>query len=293
MSSFETRQPIILSIDMTQGTVHVIASNRADTVVAVNPSDRDRSEDVEAARKTVVDLASGILSIKAPRPRGIAGHLGWGRSGSVDLTVEVPEGSSLAAAAGFADFRCDGRLGEVEVKAGVGNVRLAETGALRVHSGAGSVTVGEASGSADVVTAGEVTIDVVAGEGDIKNQNGRTSLGRVEGNVRVRSGNGDVTIGDAKRDVTVTTANGDIRLGRVTRGSVTLETSFGRLEIGIEEGTAAWVDASTKFGRVHSALPPAGDPEPSTETVRVHAWTAFGDILIARSAPQSQRGDSR
>ena len=292
MSSFETPEPIILSIDLSQGAVHVIASDRTDTVVAVNPSDRDRPADIEAAHKTSVDLSNGVLSIRAPRPRGIAGHLGWGRSGSVDLTVELPAGSSLRAAAGLADFRCDGRLGDVEVRTGVGDVRLDETGALRVHSGAGSVTVGEVFGSAEVVTAGEVTIDTVMGEADVKNQNGRTSIGRGGGTVRVRSANGDVTIDQAERDVTVTTANGDIRLGRITRGSVTLETSFGRLEIGIEEGTAAWVDATTKFGRIQSDLPPADDPEPSTETVQVHARTAFGDVLIARSAPPSQQGDT-
>ena len=72
MPTFETNQPIVLSIEMSQGAVHVIASDRTDTVVAVNPSDRDRPEDVEAADKTVVDLANGTLSIRAPKPRGIA-----------------------------------------------------------------------------------------------------------------------------------------------------------------------------------------------------------------------------
>ena len=99
------------------------------------------------------------------------------------------------------------------------------------------------------------------------------------------------TIEDANRDVMVKTANGDIRLGQVARGSATLETASGGIEIGIKEGTAAWVDASTKFGRVHNTLSPADDPEQSTETVQVHARTAFGDVLITRSAAQSKQGD--
>lgn len=291
MASFQTHQPIGVSIDVSQGTVHVIASDRTDTVVSVNPSDRDRQADVEAARKTLVDLASGILSIRAPKPRGIAGHLGWGRSGSVDLTVELPERSSLTASAGFADFRCDGRLGDVEVKTGAGNVRLDATGALRVHSGAGQVWLGEASGSAEIVTAGEMTIGIVAGDADVKNLNGDTWIGRVGGNVSVRSANGDVTIDDVKRDVTIKTANGDIRLGRVARGSVTLESGLGTIQIGIKEGTAAWVDASTKFGRLDSTLRPTDDPEQSTDTVQIHARTAFGDVLITRSGSQIDQGD--
>ena len=39
MQTFETNQPIALSIEMSHGAVHVIASDRTDTVVAVSPSD--------------------------------------------------------------------------------------------------------------------------------------------------------------------------------------------------------------------------------------------------------------
>ena len=182
MPTFETNQPIVLSIEMSQGAVHVIASDRTDTVVAVNPSDRDRPEDVEAAGKTVVDLANGTLSIRAPKPRGIAAPvIGWKRGGSVDVTVELPEGSSLRADTGVADFRCDGRLDDVEVKTGAGDVRLDQTGALRVRTSAGHVAVEEASGRAEIVAAGDMTIGVVAGDADVKNLNGKTWIGRVGG----------------------------------------------------------------------------------------------------------------
>jgi DUF4097 and DUF4098 domain-containing protein YvlB len=292
MPSFETHEPIVLSIELSQGMVHVIASDRSDTVVAVTPSDPGRPADVEATRKTVVDLANGTLSIRMPKPGGIAAPIiGWKRSGSVDVIVELPEGSSLRTDTGVADFRCDGRLGDVEMRTGVGNVRLDQTGSLRVHSGAGHVAVEEASGSAEIVAAGEMTIGTVAGDADVKNLNGKTWISRVGGNLRVRSANGDVTIDDAGRDVTVKTANGDIRLGQVARGSAIIETGSGGLEIGIREGTAAWVDASTKFGRVHNTLSPTDDPKQSTETVQLRALTAFGDILITRSGAQSKQGE--
>jgi Toastrack DUF4097 len=284
MPSFETPQPIALSIEMSQGKVHVIASDRSDTVAAVNPSDTSRPKDVEAARKTVVDLANGTLSIRAPRPRGIVRQLGNpGRSGSVDVTVELPEDSALTAEAGFADFRCDGRLGDVDVKTDAGNVRLDQTGVLRVHSGFGRFAVEETSGDAEIVTAGDMTIGTVAGDAEIKNHNGKTWISRVGGNVRVKSANGDVTIEDAGGSVTVKTANGDIRLGQIARGSAAIETGLGGLEIGIREGTAAWIDASTGFGRIENGLSPADDPDQSAETVRIHARTGFGDVLITRS----------
>lgn len=292
MPTFETTQPVVLSIEMSQGTVHVIAGDRTDTVVAVRPSDRDRPEDVEAAGKTVVDLANGALSIRAPKPRGIAAHLGRRRGGSVDVTVELPERSCLRADADFADFRCDGRLDDVEVRTGAGNVRLDQTAALRVRSGAGHIAVEEASGRAEIVAAGDMTIGAVAGDAEVKNLNGKTWIGRVGGTVRVRSANGDVMIEDAGGDVMVKTANGDIRLGQVARGSVTIETGSGGLEIGVRQGTAAWIDAATKFGQVHNSLTPADDPEPSAETAQVRARTQFGDVLIARSSVPDRQGDT-
>jgi DUF4097 and DUF4098 domain-containing protein YvlB len=291
MPTFETKQPIALAIEMSQGAVHVIAGDRTDTVVAVNPSDRDRREDVEAAQKMTVDLANGTLSIKAPRSGGIAAPLiGWKRSGSVDVIVELPEGSSLRADTGVADFRSDGRLGDVDVKTGAGDVRLDRTGALRVRTTAGHIAVEEASGRADIVVSGDTTVGLVAGDADVKNLNGKTWIGRVEGAVKIKSANGDVTIDDAGRDVNVKTANGRIRLGQVARGIVIIETASGGLEIGVKRGTAAWIDATTKFGRVHNGLTPADDPEPSVETVQVRARTSFGDVVIARSSVPNREG---
>jgi hypothetical protein len=264
MRTFQTNQPVVVSIEVSQGGVHVIASDRTDAGVAVSPSDRSRPEDVDAARTTDVDLENGTLSIRGPRPRGLAAPLlGWKRHGSVEVTVQVPEMSSLRVDAGFADVRTDGRLDDVEVTSGAGDVRLDRSSGLRVHTGAGHVAVEEASGRAEIVTAGDITIGVVAGDADIKNLNGTTRIGRVGGTVEATSANGDVTIEDAGRDVTVETANGSIR-------------------IGLAEGPAARIDAATRFGRVHDDLSSGRDADPSAETVEVHARTQLGDIWIAR-----------
>lgn len=289
MPSFTTERPIALSVELIQGMVYVIASDRTDTVVAVNPSDPADPVDVAAAHRTKVDLTNGQLTIRAPKRRGIVGHLGLGRSGSIDVTVELPEASSVHAEAGMADIRSVGELGEVRVRTGAGNVRMDQVASTRVHSGVGRVTVEKSSGDAEIVTTGDMAIGTVTGNADLKNHSGATWLGRVDGDVRVRSSNGDVTIESAGHDVTVKAANGEIRLGRVTRGSTTIETACGGLEIGIEEGSAAWVDASTRFGQIHNTLSPVDDPEHATDTIRIHARTSFGDVLITR--PQPGRGD--
>ena len=293
MPAFETNQPIAVSIALSHGAVHLIAADRTDTVVAVNPTDRDRPHDVEAASRTVVDMANGTLSIRMPKPGGIAAPvIGWKRSGSVDVTVELPQGSSLRTDTGLADLRCDGRLGDVDVKTGAGDVRLDRTGALRVRTATGHVKVEEAAGRAEIVAAGDMTVGDVAGDANLKNLNGRTWIGRIGGDARVKSANGDVTIEEAGGDVTVKTANGNIRLGQVARGSVNIETAAGGLEIGIKEGTAAWIDATTKFGRVDQRLTAADSPDGATDTVQVRARTAFGDVVIARASIADPEGAS-
>src|SRR5262249_31319234 len=126
----------------------------------------------------------------------------------------------------------------------------------------------------------------------VKNLNGRTWIGSVAGDAKVRSANGDVTIEDARGGVDVKTANGNIRLGQGTRGSVTIETAYGEVEVGVRQGTAAWIDANTKFGRVRNELTAADEPEASADTVQVHARTAFGDVLITRSSVPNRQGDT-
>jgi len=101
--------------------------------------------------------------------------------------------------------------------------------------------------------------------------------------VRVRNANGDITLGRAGAGVDAKTSNGTIRIGEVVRGSVALITPAGDLDIGIAEGTAAWLEVKTGFGHVRNLLENAAGPEEAAETVEVHARTSYGDITIHRS----------
>lgn len=281
MASFDTPEPISVTIELPLGGVHLITGDRADTVVVVNPSDHTRKSDVEAAEKTQVDFAGGRLLVKTPKPRGLGNYIG--RVGSVDMTIELPQGSRLQADAGYADFRADGRLGDTRVESGAGDVRLDQVGPLHLATGAGSVTVNRATGNSKITAAGNMRIGEVDGEAEIKNLNGKTWVGEVTGGLRIKSANGDITVDRAHAGVVVKTANGSIQIGEVVTGSVVLETGSGGLDIGIRHGTAAWVDATTRFGRVHNGLGTADGPEASQESVEIRARTSFGDIVIHRS----------
>jgi DUF4097 and DUF4098 domain-containing protein YvlB len=290
MTAFDTPNPITASIELPLGTVHLIATKRTDTVVVVNPTDPSRTIDLETAERVDLDLSKDTLIVKVPKT--LRDYISLSKPGSVDVTIELPEGSRVEITAGLADVRVDGSLARVNVRCGAGDVHLDETGPLDVSSGAGKVAVNRVAGNGEITTAGDMEIGIIDGNAEIKNLNGRTWLGEVSGHLQVKSANGDIMVDRARSDVDVKTANGNIDLGEVFTGSTTLETAAGSLQIGIATDTTAWVDARTRFGRIHNTLESAGGPESSGETVEVRARTSFGDITIHRSPKElNQRGE--
>ncbi len=67
MPTFETPQPIAVTVDVLVGHVEIIASDRTDTVVEVRPSDPAKKEDVRGAQETAVDFVAGHLTVQGPR----------------------------------------------------------------------------------------------------------------------------------------------------------------------------------------------------------------------------------
>ena len=61
-----------------------------------------------------------------------------------------------------------------------------------------------------------------------------------------------------------------------------LESKLGDLEVGIPEGTPAWLDVRATAGRVHNALEASAAPESSAQAVDVRARTSAGDVIIKR-----------
>jgi hypothetical protein len=265
MPTFDTPEPISVSLRIGVGEVRIIASDRADTVVDVQPSDPARSSDVIAAEQTVVEYADGELEIKGPR-RGKRYSLRGDRM-SIDLRIEVPTGSVLRGQAGLAPLRATGTLGE-----------------CRYRTGAADITVDEVTGATELTTGtGAVRVDRIGGTSVIRNANGDTRIGESRGELRVKSANGGISVGRADGSVVATTANGDIHLGDVAGGTVVAETSVGRVEVGVRSGVAAWLDLHTSFGRVRNLLDAGGGPGPGEGTVEVRARSSLGDITVGRA----------
>jgi DUF4097 and DUF4098 domain-containing protein YvlB len=291
MPTFETPEPISVTIAMLVGDLRIAASDRTDTVVVVSPSDSSKESDVKAAEQTRVEFAEGRLLIKAPK--SWRHYSPFGGRESIDVAIQLPAGSRVEAEAAVADFRCDGRLGECRFTTSVGNIRLDETGPLHLSTNAGSLTVDHVAGRAEVTGTGQVHIGEIDGPAVIKNLNGVTWIGEVKGDLRCNAANGDITIERALGAVAAKTANGAVRIGEVVHGTIELGTSYGELEVGIRKGTAALLDVRSQFGSVRNSLNASDGPEPSDQRVEVRARTSFGDIVIRRSRGETNTGEGR
>ncbi len=281
MPTFDTPEPISVTLELGLGDVRIVASDCTDTVVDVRPSDPSKKSDVAAARQTRVEYARGSLVVKAPK--GWRQWTPWGGHESIDVRIDLPAGSHVRGVAGVAALRCTGRIGECRYRTGVGDVQLEQSGPVELKAGAGDVTVDVVVGGAEITTAGAVRIGRVDGPAVIKNRNGHTSIGEVTGETRVNAANGAISIDLAHAGVAAKTANGDVRLAEVARGSVVAQSAFGAVEVGVRDGVAAWLDLETKFGTVQNDLDAVQRPEPGEDALEVHAHTSMGDITIHRS----------
>ncbi|WP_232660298.1 DUF4097 family beta strand repeat-containing protein [Pseudonocardia sp. TRM90224] len=274
MSTFTTPTPITATITTAGALVRIVAGERTDTVVRVEPVDRARRKDALVAAKTNVGFSAGVLEVKTTKSGD--------RNGSVAITIELPAGSGLVLNTAWTYVRADGVFGDCEVNLASGQVSLERVAALRGGLGTGGLEVGHVAGS--VVLEG--------GSAGVR-------IGEVEGAVRYRGTSGKVWIGHARADVDLSGASGrfevdradgsviakaadcPIRIRRVARGQVELMNASGGIEIGVSASAAAAVDARSTKGLVRSSLPVQGG---TGEDLAVFARTRLDDIVIHPAA---------
>ncbi|GIJ46081.1 hypothetical protein Val02_29670 [Virgisporangium aliadipatigenens] len=192
MPTYTTPDPIRVTVDLSVGDVRFVASDRADTVVDVRPSNAADDSDVQAARQTRVEFADGGLSVRGPRRPMLDLSR---RSRAVTIVVELPTGSAVHGEVAVGDVDSSGVLGESRFRTSAGHFRLDRTGPLRLS------------------TTGHVTVGAVAGDAEIATGSGRVRIGTVTGPLRVRSADGDISVERAESGVDAKTSNGTVRLG--------------------------------------------------------------------------------
>jgi Putative adhesin len=277
MPAFDTPGPIAATVVVAGAQVRVTATDRTDTVVLVEPIDQASQKDVTVASKTRVDLAGGQLSVKTTDSGD--------KNGSVAITIDLPAGSSLVAYLAHSRVHADGSLGECELHLASGQVQLDRISALQASIAAGEVTIGHIAERANIDGAAFAMRISEAGDTvKLSNSGGQTWIGHASADLDLSSGHGGFDIGRADGSVTATTGDGAIRISRLARGQAELQNRSGNIEVGIGEGTAARVDASSTRGSVRNSVPPQENPDPSGNGVTVHARTRYGDIIIQRAA---------
>jgi putative adhesin len=246
MARFDTPAPIELELELVAADVRIEAGDRAETVVEVRPDDPSKSDDVGAAERTQIEHSSGRVVVRSPK--SWRSYSPFGPRGAVEVRVEVPAGSSVLIKSGMGSVRSTGELGASHVKTGLGDINIESAAAVRLTTGMGDVEIGRAVGEADLST-----------------------------------GSGDIRAGVLRGAAVLKNANGDVRVAEAVQGSVEARTGYGEIQVGIPDGTAAWLDLSTGYGQVRNGLDRSGPPEPGEESVEVRAHSGYGDITINRA----------
>jgi len=288
LSNFNTPSPISVVLDLYVADVRFAVSDRADTIVEVRPSDPDKAADIKAAANTRVeyDGATRTLSIVSKKPRSRFVNFSSKRPESIDIVIQLPTDSDVRGEADLGDFQADGVLGTVELKTGLGAVRLAETGPLKLRGGVGGITVEGVSGPAEVHSgSSDIRIGAVDGTADVSTGNGKVRVGVVTGPATIKTSNGSASVDRALSDITATSSNGEVWIGEVVRGKVTATSKNGGVEVGVREGSAAWLELNTDVGRVYNELDSSDAPETGepVDKVEVRAGTKLGDVTIRRA----------
>jgi hypothetical protein len=263
--TFETPDPIAVRISIQAGTVHIRTVPEGRTTVDVRPTDPASAADSAAAAAARVDCTRDRLTVEGPR------HRWWqafGGGASVDVHVDLPEGSRLELQGGSVEFECTGSFGDSRVQLASGQARIASTAGLRVET-----------------ASGELIVDRVAGDLRVRSASGNVRVGEVDGTVDVKAASANVSLERVASSVAMKLASGNARIGSAVRGSVSVYAASGGLELGIPHGTSARLDVVSGSGRVHSSLPSAGGPRPADDLLEVHVRTGSGDILVHRAGP--------
>jgi hypothetical protein len=214
--TFDTPTPISAILDIPGGRVQFIATDRADTMVRVVPSDALKSRDVKAADRTMVKYGDGVLRIETSGSKSQI----LGPSGSIEVTIELPAGSRIEAKAACSEVRGVGRLGDVAFEGAYRDIQIDEAASLRLTAIDGDVRIGRLGGPARISTArGDIRItEAVRGAVTLRTQMGDISVTAAAGvSAALDAGTGYGRIsnalkndGNTELDIRATTSHGDI-----------------------------------------------------------------------------------
>lgn len=267
---FETPEPIDLYVEIGKGKVEIRATATGTTTLDIEGRDADEVQ---------VTFEDNRLSVIAPKDGG-----SWftGRDRELQVQVELPTGSDVAAKTGSADIEVDGQVNEVRIKTGSGDVTCDTfTGPARVDTGSGDVEIAEAHAELQVKSgSGDISVGTCVGNLNVSTGSGDVEVGTTNANTVVKTGSGDLKVVTANADISLSTGSGDMNIGTARRGRVSVKGASSDLRIGIPAGTPVWADVNTVSGSIRSNIESVGAPQEGQEHVELQARTVSGDITL-------------
>jgi DUF4097 and DUF4098 domain-containing protein YvlB len=267
--TFDTSEPVKLSVELGKGTVAVTAAETTTTEVTVT------GDDADAVRVTQEGDEIRIVDPKRSMMRG------WS-SPSYAVAVTLPLRSQLRVKTGSADVTTRGLLRAVWLQTGSGDIRLdVVDGPATVASGSGDVTVDRVGGELQIKTgSGDVTVAATGDRVSAATGSGDVRIDHATGDVSAKTGSGDLLVDVAEGDVSLTTGSGDLTVRRAVRGTVSGKGASSDIRVGIPAGTPVWTDVNTVSGSIRSSVPATGEPVDGQPYVELRARTVSGDIVL-------------
>jgi DUF4097 and DUF4098 domain-containing protein YvlB len=276
MHTFSTPNPVQLRVELWQGRLSVEATETDTTTVELRPLHGNSSaQDLIDTAK--VEQRGDEIVVLMPRVKS-----GLFRSkGEIEALIRVPTNSSAKLESGSADIETTGRLSDVSVTCGSGNVSVEYAADARIKSGSGDITVDTVSGSCNVKTgSADVRIGTVGRSADIIAGSGDVVIDTVSEVLKVKTGSGDLVLQEAGDSVDAMAGSGDLLVKRIDHGQVKVKTGSGDISIGVARGTAAYLDIMTVTGDVKSDLDPSDSPGGNDLTAEINVQSGSGDVVL-------------
>ena len=282
MPTFNTPEPVTLHIDATGAELTVRATTTDETVVDIRPHNPARQGDVDLAAALTAEHSGGRVTVRSPRSVANRLRAMIGSGDRVDIDVELPEGSALEVR-GWGAASTSGRLGTVDVDTSMGDISIERADAVHGRTSMGDVRVGSAAGRVELRTsAGTILVEEAADEVSARTSAGDVTVGTGRGPLHLSTTAGDVRVEHAHGGVTAKASAGDVRLAAVHGGLVSIDSSYGRVDVGVADGLAAWLDVEAGHGAVRSDLQDTGAPAAGEATVELRIRAGYGDIVLRR-----------
>jgi hypothetical protein len=262
---FNAAGPIEAKISLPAGNVNVAAAPTQTVTVTLLPQHGSGSTAAEKLiAETEVSFEDGTLTVNVPKRVHLRGDT------SLDLTIALPEGSSVTVRTASADVCCTGELG-----------------ALEGYTASGDVTADRITGHASLTTAsGDVRLTEAAGDVSVGTASGDATIERVGGDLKAKTASGDLRVAEAGGSAEVKTASGDVQIGSIASGRADVTSVSGDVALAVPPGVGVYLDLSSISGHVRSELDAAADGGGNGDaTLTLRCNSVSGDIVITRANP--------